>query len=260
MIPKVIHYCWFGGNKKTKIIKKCIKSWKKYCTDYQIIEWNESNFDVNCNAYCKAMYEQKKWAFLTDYVRLKIVYEYGGIYLDTDVKLIKPLDPLLAYSAYMGFEDDEYVATGLGFGAEKGHPFIKENKEYYDGLFDFQEIRTCPVITTELLGLVGKSKQDEITIVKGVTLLPRDFLCPMHFGTVQPNITSNTYSIHLFNASWYACDEKRLYTKKIKIKRKKAAKEKLRYLPNRIMLKIIGKDKYYTIKAKIMKKNNIKKS
>ena len=129
MIPKKIHYCWFGYGEKTKLVQKCIASWKKYCPDYEIIEWNETNFDVNKNAYTKMCYEQKKYAFLTDYIRLVVIAEYGGIYLDTDVELVRNIDKLLENRAFFGFETDEYVATGLGFGAESGNKMIIDIKK-----------------------------------------------------------------------------------------------------------------------------------
>lgn len=103
-IPKKIHYCWFGRNPLTESAKKCIESWKKYCPEYEIIEWNENNFDLTENRYAREAYEQKKWAFVSDYARLKIVYEQGGIYMDVDVELIKPLDELTELDGYMGFE------------------------------------------------------------------------------------------------------------------------------------------------------------
>ena len=114
MIPKIIHYCWFGGNPKSNLIKQCIDSWKKYCPDYQLIEWNESNFDINCNPYVKAAYEDKKWAFVSDYVRLYIVYNQGGVYLDTDVLLHNGIDELLKNSCWMASDDVRYISTGLG--------------------------------------------------------------------------------------------------------------------------------------------------
>ena len=127
MIPKIIHYCWFGRNPKPELAVKCIKSWKKRCPDYEIIEWNEDNFDISsCPLYVRQAYEAKKWAFVSDYVRLKVVYDEGGVYLDTDVELKKGLDALLAYDAYFGFEDGTHVNTGLGFGAVKGAPILKE--------------------------------------------------------------------------------------------------------------------------------------
>lgn len=117
MIPKTIHYCWFGRNPKPKLAEKCIASWRKYCPDYEIIEWNEDNFDVNMNGYTRMCYEQKKYAFLSDYARLLVVAEHGGVYFDTDVELVKPIDPLMELPAFYSFETTEYVATGLGFGS-----------------------------------------------------------------------------------------------------------------------------------------------
>lgn len=133
MISKIIHYCWFGGGEKPDLIKKCINSWSQYCPEYQIIEWNESNFDVNCNSYVKAAYEDKKWAFVSDYARLYIVYNYGGIYLDTDVLLHNTLDELLTCGCWLASDDVRYIATGLGFGAERKHWLIKEIMNAYDG-------------------------------------------------------------------------------------------------------------------------------
>lgn len=126
LLPKTIHYCWFGNNEKPKLFYKCYKSWKRFCPDYEIIEWNESNIDISsCPLYVQQAFEEKKWAFVTDYIRLKIIYENGGIYLDTDVELLKPLDDLLVYNAYFGFEDEKHINTGLGFGAAKGFELLK---------------------------------------------------------------------------------------------------------------------------------------
>ena len=126
MIPKKIHYCWFGRGEKPKLAKKCIASWKKYMSDYEIIEWNEDNFDIDMNAYTRMCYDQKKYAFLTDYVRLIVVQKYGGIYFDTDVEVVRNFDDLLDNSAFFGFETNEYVNTGLGFGAEKENEIVKQ--------------------------------------------------------------------------------------------------------------------------------------
>lgn len=120
MIPKKIHYCWFGRNPLPELAVRCIESWKKYCPDYEIIEWNEDNYDINKISYVKEAYQARKWAFVTDYVRLDVVNQYGGIYLDTDVELLKSLDPLLKYKSFFGMEEGKFIATGLGFGAEKG--------------------------------------------------------------------------------------------------------------------------------------------
>ena len=154
MIPKVIHYCWFGNNPKNKDVEKCMASWKKFCPDYEIIEWNESNFDINCIPFVKQAYDAKKWAFVTDYARLKIIYENGGIYLDTDVELLKPLDDLLKLDAYVGLQSAEYINTGLGFGAEK------ENEMIYEMMIDYNsrhflaencETIACPILNTKIL-------------------------------------------------------------------------------------------------------------
>lgn len=131
MIPRKIHYCWFGRGKKPKLAKKCIESWKRFCPDYEIIEWNEDNFDINQYEYVKYCYREKKWAFLSDFVRLIVVYEQGGIYFDTDVELIKSPNELLKYEAFYGFENKEIIATGLGFGAEKEHKTVKEMIDIY---------------------------------------------------------------------------------------------------------------------------------
>lgn len=133
MIPKVIHYCWFGGNPKSEIIEKCIASWREFCPDYELIEWNESNFDVNCIQYVVDAYAAKKWAFVSDYARLNIVYNHGGVYLDTDVLLHGSIDELLEYGCWLASDDVRYIATGLGFGAEAKHPLIKEIMDAYEG-------------------------------------------------------------------------------------------------------------------------------
>ena len=126
MIPKKIHYCWIGGNPLPELAIKCIESWKKYCPDYEIIEWNEKNYDFRKNQFMREAYDEKKWGFVPDYARLDIIYEHGGIYLDTDVEIIKPLDSLLKEQGFAGMEQPGIVALGLGFGAEPKLPLIKE--------------------------------------------------------------------------------------------------------------------------------------
>ncbi|MFQ8630465.1 MAG: glycosyltransferase family 32 protein [Intestinibacter bartlettii] len=149
MIEKKINYCWFGGNEKSEIIQKCIKSWQKYCPDYEIIEWNESNFDVNLCKYTKDAYKNKKWAFVSDVARLWVIYNNGGIYLDTDVELFSSLDELLKYDAWFASDDIKYVATGLGFGAKKDNMLVKKMLEdYYIREFD---VTPCPVLNTKII-------------------------------------------------------------------------------------------------------------
>ncbi len=150
MIPNTIHYCWFGGNPKSDLILRCIDSWKKYCPDYEIIEWNESNFDVNIISYVKDAYSAKKWAFVSDYARLWIIYTQGGIYLDTDVLLHNTLDELLSHNCWLASDDVRYVATGLGFGAQKGHPLIKAIMDEYE-TYSFTTGKTCVQLNTQVL-------------------------------------------------------------------------------------------------------------
>lgn len=133
MIPKVIHYCWFGGGPKSELVKTCIESWKQFCPDYEIKEWNETNWDVSKNEYCKEAYEKQKWAFVSDIARLDIVYKYGGIYLDTDVELHKSLDDLLDYNGFLCFHFETRINTGLGFGAIKRSPVIHNLLSDYEG-------------------------------------------------------------------------------------------------------------------------------
>lgn len=208
MIPKIIHYCWFGGNPLPDNVKQYIESWKKYCPDYEIIRWDESNYDVHKNAYVELAYQNKKWAFLTDYVRLDIVYNYGGIYLDADVELMRGLDDFLDESCYMGMEQIGTVNTGLGFGAEPKHPFLFENKKAYEQMSFMQKNGVfkppiCVKVTTKLLQEKGLMKENKIQRLQNVTIYPTDFFCPLKMGTNKLTITDNTYSIHHYAASWY---------------------------------------------------------
>lgn len=208
MIPKKIHYCWFGGNPLPADFQRYMDTWVKFCPDYEIIRWDESNYDLEKNDYVKEAYRCRKWAFLTDYVRLDVVYQEGGIYLDTDVELVRSLDPLLECACFMGMEQVGTVATGLGFGAEAGHPFLMENKRVYeensfiqpDGTF---KPEICVKITTRLLENLGLVNENRIQDVGGVRIYPTEYFCPLVMGTNRLRITENTYSIHHYSASWY---------------------------------------------------------
>ena len=183
MIPKVIHYCWFGGNTKPASVLKCIESWKKYCPDYEIREWNEENFPVGDNLYCKQAYEAKKWAFATDYARLVIVYNNGGIYLDTDVEVIKPLDDLLNHKFFIGRQQGFQVNTGSGFGAEKGHPVLKRMIDDYDGIPFISkdgemDLLTCPKRNSQWLFENGMRNDDSFQEIHGVTIYPTEYFSP----------------------------------------------------------------------------------
>lgn len=209
MIPRIIHYCWFGGKELPESANKCIKSWKKFCPDYEIIQWNESNLDIEKYEYAKEAYEAKKWAFVSDVARLDILYNHGGIYLDTDVELIKPLDDLVDSSdGFMGFEDNKQVASGLGIGAKKNSPIIEFMLSSYkdchfiknNGEFD---LTPCPIRNTRDLvkiGLVPNGTYQEIANFK---FLPREILAPKEATSGRLKyLTDKTLSIHHYDASW----------------------------------------------------------
>ena len=203
MIPKIINYCWFGRKPKPKIAEKCIASWKKYCPDYEIIEWNEDNFDINYNEYTRYCYEIKNWAFLSDFVRLVVVYQHGGIYLDTDVEVIRPLDPLLENEAYFGFETDKYINTGLGFGAVAYSALVGQMLKQYEILPQNQwGITGCPILNTAALVKLGLQQNGKSQFIENVTVYPSDFFNPYDDSTGILNKTSNTYSIHWYGKSW----------------------------------------------------------
>ena len=203
MIPKKIHYCWFGRGEKPKLAKKCISSWKKYCPEYEILEWNEDNFDINMNAYTKMCYEQKKYAFLSDYVRLLVVYQYGGLYFDTDVELLKNPDSLLENQAFFGFETDEHVNTGLGFGAEKRNEIVKQMVREYDKLLDGNNGTIgCPLLNTETLLKFGMVQSGEKQRIGNAVVYPTYCFNPRDSATGKLNKTENTYSIHWYSMSW----------------------------------------------------------
>lgn len=264
-IPKVIHYCWFGRGEKSKLIKKCMKSWKKYCPDYEIIEWNEDNFDVNCNQYIKEAYEAKKWAFVSDYARFEILYKYGGVYLDTDVEIIKPLDDILSKGPLMGCEKGSSdwegirVAPGLIVAAEPGMQLLKELIEDYskdrfindDGSYN---LWTVVFRVTELLFQRGLKNTDEIQYVEGFYIYPKEYFCPKVFSSGKTKKTKNTVCIHHFAASWFS-EEK---AKKCKKLRKKIKRDQIKYyimhIPNRIMIFLLGKNRYGKFKNYMRKK------
>lgn len=208
MIPKVIHYCWFGGNPKTPKMEKCIKSWRKFCPDYEIIEWNENNFAIEeqCD-FIKEAYEAKKYAFVSDVARLKIIFEHGGIYLDTDVEILKPIDGLLNHKCFLGWQDEKYVANGLGFGAEKGNPIIGENYDSYKDIRFVNEdgsynMKACPIYTTNILLNHGLKMKNIIQNLDFATIYPIEYFNPLDDATNRLIVTEKTYSIHWYAKTW----------------------------------------------------------
>lgn len=196
MIPKIIHYVWVGNNPKPKDIKKCMKTWKKHLKDYEIIEWNESNFDINSHPFVKKAYEAKKWAYVSDYIRMYAIYNYGGIYLDTDVLVLDNFDKFLDNKVFVGFERENYPFTAV-FGAEKKNKFIKKLLDYYDNLdaynFDFENNNTISV-SNILINEYGCSKENKEQLLKdGIKVYKDDILC---------NPSKNSTAVHIFTGTW----------------------------------------------------------
>ena len=203
MIPKKIHYCWFGKGNKPKLAQKCIASWKKYCQDYEIIEWNEDNFDVNLNPYTKMCYEQKKYAFLSDYVRLLVIEQYGGIYFDTDVEIVRTYENLIHYSSFFGFETRDFVATGLGFGAEPHSPVVCQMLKEYEPLLDgMHGVIGCPHLNTDALLKFGLKQNGETQHLGNGVVFSKEYFNPYDDPTGVLRKTENTYSIHWYGKSW----------------------------------------------------------
>lgn len=203
MIPKKIHYCWFGQGQKSKKALACIASWKKYCPDYEIIEWNEDNFDIRMNGYTEMCYTERKFAFLSDYARLAVVAKEGGLYFDLDVEVVRPLDPLLTHAAFFGFENDQYVASGLGFGAEAGNPAILSMLSMYDGLLDGKHGTVgCPRLNTDGLLPLGLKLDGTYQDLGVAVVYPAEYFNPYEDSTGRLYQTKNTYSIHWYAKSW----------------------------------------------------------
>lgn len=206
MIPKIIHYCWFGGSDVPASVKACIATWKKFCPDYEIRLWDESNFDVNSHPFVKKAYECKAWAFVTDYVRLCIIYENGGVYLDTDVELLKNLDDLLQNKCYFGLQQGKKLcATGLGFGAEKGASILYKLMASYDKIeFDPENKASlaCPILNTQVLMDNGYIFKDDIFKNDEFTVYPPCYFDPYSTQNKSNILNEHTYSIHHYNASW----------------------------------------------------------
>ena len=230
MIPKIIHYCWFGGKELPKDVLDCIKTWKKYCPDYEIKRWDESNFDVNCHPFIKAAYEAKAWAFVSDYARLKVIYDNGGVYLDTDVELLKNIDFLLKNKCYIGIQQIEFLCNkGLGFGAEKSSTVIKKMIECYDSILFIDEKRStfaCPYLNDMVIKSLGKICCEDVTYLNDVTVYPPYFFDPLAPGEASNLFCEDTVSIHHYAASWT--------TKRQQIKRK--------------LIRFFGEKRYHKLK------------
>lgn len=211
-IPKIIHYCWFGGKPKNELAEKCIRSWKIFCPDYEMVEWNESNFDISAAPlYVRQAYEAGRWAFVTDYVRLVGLTRMGGVYMDTDVEVIKPLDQYLHHRGFAGFEAPDRVQTGL-LACEKGHPLFLEFMAHYDNAVFLKEDGTQD-ITTNVEVLTALCKKHGLRLdgtyqeLEGFTVYPKDVFCPVEYETMKLKKTRRTVVIHWFSGSWHTQEE-----------------------------------------------------
>lgn len=251
MIPKTIHYCWFGGKELPPLAKKCIKSWKKYCKGYQIIKWDERNFDItSAPLYVRQAYEAKKWAFVSDYVRLWAMTNYGGIYMDTDVEIIKPLDVLLKHHAFSGFEDEIHIQTAI-MASERDFPLFNILLSYYDNTSFIKngEIDTTNnvAIITNLCKKKGLLQNNTFQIIDGFALYPNDYFCPKSYYDGIIRKTNNTFSIHHFDSSWLSEEirkEKDERWEKEKVKYHKKKKKARRAKAKKIFISVFGEKMY----------------
>ena len=224
MIPKIIHYCWFGGKPLPALARKCIASWRKYLPEYEIKEWNESNFDVNIIPYTAEAYQAKKYAFVSDYARFWILYRYGGLYFDTDVEVLRPMQEIIDRGPFMGCQceakegttpDEMGVAPGLGLGVNPGLGLYKEFLDLYAPLHFLNadrtyNLKTVVQYTTELLVGHGLKNTDQIQCVSDIYIYPKEYFCPVSVVDGKICLTKRTYTIHHFAASWQSPVRKKI--------------------------------------------------
>lgn len=208
MLPKMIHYCWFGGNEKPELAKKCIASWMKHCPEFELREWNEDNFSLDdCPQYVRDAYAAKKYAYVTDYVRLCVLHRHGGFYMDTDVELIRKLDGLLEDTGIIGFENHQFVNSGQMLAAEAGHPVLREMMDRYEKIEFYKAdgsmyLLGCPHVNTEVLVRHGLVRNGQEQKVAGFHIYPADWFNPLDSATGELIKTANTVSIHWYSMSW----------------------------------------------------------
>lgn len=207
-IPKKIHYCWFGKKEKPDIVKKCIKSWKEKLKEYEIIEWNEDNFDITSNEFVRQAYNCGKFAFVSDYVRVYALYNYGGIYLDTDVEVYKEFSQdILSNESFWGFEEKNFIATST-IGAKKGNEFIKKFLDVYDNKKFINDDGTIDTLTnvaivSEMIKKIGVKLDGTFQNIDGIaTIYPQEYFSPYDYINCYSKKTDNTVAIHHYYKSW----------------------------------------------------------
>ena len=207
MIPKIIHYCWFGRGEKPELAKRCIASWRKLCPDFEIREWNEDNCDYLAIPFMAQAYTAKKYAFVSDVMRLIVLEQYSGVYFDTDVEVVRDISPLLADRGFIGFENDQYVNSGQCLAAEAHHPVIQAMIDAYKQLTFTQPDGSltpvgCPHVNSDVLERFGLVRNGREQLVDGIHVYPADYFNPLDSATGRLNKTANTYSIHWYSMSW----------------------------------------------------------
>lgn len=262
-MEKKIHYIWLGEKKKPDVVCECIASWKRFFPDWKIIEWNENNLDINEITYCREAYQKKKYAFVSDYFRFWILYKYGGLYFDTDVKVLKNFTDIIEENEmFSGFENKNNVAPGLVlYSKNKNEILFKEMLDMYekesfilnDGTLN---LKTVVTRFTELLQKNGLKLNNTKQKIRNMTIFPVEYFCPMNYITRQTKITDNTCAIHLYNASWLSREEKReqeIY----RYYYNKYSKQRINNIIIKFISRIIAIYKVYGIKAiysRILKK------
>lgn len=207
MVPKIIHYCWFGKKEKPEIVKKCIQSWKNYLPDYEVMEWNEENFNIEKFLFTKQAYDIRNYAFVSDYVRVYALYNYGGVYLDTDTEILGSLDDFLSQPSFWGFEEKNYIATSI-IGAEPENELIKDFLDYYESLSLYDQKGqvkkfTNVVVVTELLKNRGVILDGTYQVVEGIaTIYPQEYFSPYDYINCYMKKTANSVAVHHFHKSW----------------------------------------------------------
>ena len=221
MIPKIIHYCWFGGNPLPPLALKCMESWKNYCGDFEIKEWNEKNFDIDMAKYSKEAAKAGKWAFVADVARFYVMYNYGGVYLDVDVEVIKPIDGFLDAGMFIGFESENEINTGQGFGAEKNFGLVKEMLDIYADMAFINPNGTfnttpSPKYTSKIMQSKGFTLNNTKQKMENIEVYPTEYFCPKDWRSGDINITDNTHTVHHFLASWWSDEERKQHEASMK--------------------------------------------
>jgi hypothetical protein len=250
-IPKIIHYCWFGENEIPEKEKKCIQSWKKILPEYELVLWNEYSFNINSVPYVQQAYENKKYAFVSDYVRMYALFNFGGLYLDTDVEVIKPFDIFLNNKAFIGFENKTMIGTGI-IGSSKKEKIFKDLIDYYNGINfvnekGYLDTTTNVQILAELLSKEGFKKENSNQKIKNIRIYERDIFCPKKNSDGSFNLTDRTVCIHHFSGSWLTDKERKRGTNIIWRKVCRPILKKTRIF----LIKIIGDNNAKRIEVRV---------